>query len=151
MPYETREAATPVLEMTRQGQRSFVEAIRSWSEVVSRFTSDLSQPAAVPETPRSEELVDLSFDFVQTLLVQQRRFAHDLVDALRPVVERQRETVAPGQRVVEEARRTAEAPRRLPDYESMTVEELQERASKAGIEGRSSMNKKELVAALRKQ
>ncbi|MBW3602615.1 MAG: Rho termination factor N-terminal domain-containing protein [Actinobacteria bacterium] len=33
----------------------------------------------------------------------------------------------------------------------MTVEELQERASAADIEGRSSMNKKELVAALRAQ
>ena len=151
MPYETREATTPVLEMTRQGQRSFVEAVRSWSEVVSRFTSDLSQPAAVPETPRSEELVDLSFDFAQSLLVQQRRFAHDLISALRPIAERQRETVAAAQPVAQEASQTAEAPRRLPDYESMTVEELQDRASRAGIEGRSSMNKKELVTALRKQ
>lgn len=34
-------------------------------------------------------------------------------------------------------------------YESMTVEELQEEAAQAGVEGRSSMNKQQLVAALR--
>jgi hypothetical protein len=43
---------------------------------------------------------------------------------------------------------------RQPDrrtYEERSVEELQERARELQIEGRSSMSKDELVAALRKQ
>lgn len=36
-----------------------------------------------------------------------------------------------------------------PPYEEWTVEELHERAREVGIDGRSTMNKSELIAALR--
>jgi len=36
-----------------------------------------------------------------------------------------------------------------PPYEEWTVEELQDQAQKVEIEGRSKMNKEELIAALR--
>lgn len=35
------------------------------------------------------------------------------------------------------------------DYEDMTKDQLYERAKRIGIEGRSEMNKKELISALR--
>lgn len=37
-----------------------------------------------------------------------------------------------------------------PDYKSMTKKELYEKAQKRGIEGRSKMNKKQLIKALKK-
>jgi hypothetical protein len=53
-------------------------------------------------------------------------------------------------------RQGAPAPRRgrggaVRPYEQRTVEELQQRAAELGIQGHSSMNKEELIAALRRQ
>ena len=38
---------------------------------------------------------------------------------------------------------------KAPDYEDQTVEQLRRRAAEIGIEGRSQMSKRELIAALR--
>ena len=38
---------------------------------------------------------------------------------------------------------------KAPDYEDQTVDQLRKRAADIGIEGRSKMNKQELISALR--
>jgi hypothetical protein len=98
--------------------------------------------------------LDAAVEAVETTAGEPVRRAEDLVEAAdaeqeRPDRERPQQPQAPTGDTPK-----AEAPRqdRRPDgrtYEERSVEELRERAGELQIEGRSSMSKDELIAALR--
>lgn len=140
-----RESTERIIDLARDSQESMAQAARTWATTLERMLPDFSRFSAgeLPAEPR--QVVDAAFDMAEELLTIQRRFAHEMLSAFAPVLDasrgRQRE-------VVGEPGVAPDRPR--PDYESMTVEELQDHASRRNVEGRSSMNKSQLVAALDK-
>jgi hypothetical protein len=126
------------IDLVRQSQDAIVDGIRAWTEVLRR-TTPAWQAAGWPVRP--EEAVDAVFDIAEQTLATQRQIARQVWGATATVAETAAEQTP---------KRQAEK-RSQPDYDSMTVEQLQDEAAKAEIEGRSQMNKQELVKALRKQ
>ena len=99
--------------------------------------------------------VDTAMEAVETTVGERVRQVEDLVEAAEAErEERVRELPQQPQAPAGDDTPKAASPRqdRRPDgrtYEERTVEELQERAAELEIEGRSTMTKDELVAALR--
>lgn len=155
-PQRAEESA---YDLFRQSQDVLVDVVRTWTESFNRFFPGLSSFSFDPDSLRAGEAIDTAFDFAEQLLASQRQIAHQLVDVTKPLIEvavkQQRELVSQGERVqrefIEQAERTRQAEREAENgrIEELTVEELREEAAKAGIEGRSSMSKQQLVAALR--
>lgn len=143
--HAARESTERIIDLTRESQESMAQAARTWATALERMLPDFSRFSAgeLPTEPR--QAVDAVFDLAEELLTIQRRFAHDTLSAFAPVLDaargRQRQVVGEPPVGPDRAR---------PDYESMTVEELQDHAGRRNIEGRSSMNKSQLVAALNK-
>jgi Rho termination factor-like protein len=130
------DRAFDVAEQTLAAQHQLV---RTLAGVVTR------------QVDTAAETVDTAAAAVETTVDEQVRRAEDLVDAAQAEQERSPQPQAPTGDTP-----TAASPRqdRRPDgrtYEERTVEELRERAGELQIEGRSSMGKDELIAALRSQ
>ena len=145
-------------ELWRESQEAAVTAWQRWAESVQSVSPASFRPWTAPDLsrlPSPQEGVDVAFDLAEEVLATQRRFLHEWIAATRPVVETARrqtgETVRATQETAERTTRKAQETAKqvtTPDYGSMTVEELQEHAAKADIEGRSGMNKDQLVKAL---
>lgn len=147
------------LDLVRQSQNAVVEGVRAWSEALGSLA-----PAgqATGWTVRPEEAVDAVFDVAEQTLATQRQVARQFWGAAVTMTESAaqrtstaaQEASAAGQQASAASTRapaeTSTAKSTGEDYESMTVEELQDEAARAGVEGRSQMNKQELVKALRK-
>ena len=104
--------------------------------------------------------VDRAFDLAEQTLAAQRQFALTLAGAAARQAEIAADTVAetidaPVEAVATTVQASEDAAPKLDrkfdgrTYEERTVEELRERAGALEIEGRSSMSKDELIAALR--
>jgi len=104
--------------------------------------------------------VDRAFDLAEQTLAAQRQFALTLAGAAARQAEIAADTVAetidaPVGAVATTVQASEDAAPKLDrkfdgrTYEERTVEELRERAGALEIEGRSSMSKDELIAALR--
>jgi sRNA-binding protein len=156
VPTETHPATDPknhVLSTVRQGQAAVIDSIRAWTVVTEQLTRTLRVP--VPRVDLAG-IVDRVFDVAEQTLAAQRQLAH----ALTGVATRQADTAVTAVEATEAALEQPQAPAvdappeqdRRPDgrtYEERSVEELRERAGELEIEGRSSMTKDELIAALR--
>ena len=175
MPTETPTDTDPqryLLSTVRQGQAAVIDTIRTWTTITEQLTRTLRVP--VPDLDFSGA-VDRVFDVAEQTLAAQRQLALTLAGVATRQIDTAVETVdtAVGERVrrvedlvqaaqadLEQQDREqpqaaeAEAPRQNRKfdgrtYEERTVEELRERAAELELEGRSSMTKDELIAALR--
>jgi hypothetical protein len=160
----------PLLDAVRESQAAVIDVVRAWTDITERLTRDLRLPFARIDLA---DTVDRVFDVAEQALAAQRQLALTVagvatrqvdtavdaaVDTTVEAVESTRdaveavEPVAPAPELV----RKAEPPKReaKPDrrsYEERSIEELRERARELEIEGRSTMSKDELIAALRQQ
>jgi hypothetical protein len=173
VPTETPTDTDPqryLLSTVRQSQAAVLDTIRTWTTITEQLTRTLRLP--VPDVAGA---VDRVFDVAEQTLAVQRQLALTLagvatrqVDTAVAAVET---TVGKGVRRVEDLIEAAEAEQEQEDseqpqaakaespqqnrkfdgrtYEERTLEELRERAGELQIEGRSSMSKDELIAALR--
>ena len=173
MPTETRTDTDPqryLLSTVRQSQAAVIDTIRTWTTVTEQLTRSLRLP--VPDVDFAGA-VDRVFDVAEQTLAVQRQLALTLAGVATRQVDTAMETVDTAVAAVEttvgERLRQAEQEQRDPEqpqapkaespqqdrkfdgrtYEERTLEELRERAAELQIEGRSAMNKEELIAALR--
>ena len=156
------------LSAVRESQAAVIDVLRAWTDIGQQVTRDLRLPVARIDLA---DAVDRVFDVAEQTLAAQREFARALtgaatrqvditldtvVETVDTAVEAADSTVETVEGTVRERALPAEAvpPKqdRRPDgrtYEERSVEELRERAGELQIEGRSTMNKEELIAALR--
>jgi hypothetical protein len=177
VPTETSTDTDPqryLLSTVRQSQAAVIDTIRTWTTVTEQLTRTLRMP--VPEVDVAGA-VDRVFDVAEQTLAVQRQLALTLAGVathqVNTAVAAVETTVGKGVRRIEDLIEAAEAEQEQQDseqprapkaespqqnrkfdgrtYEERTIEELRERARELEIEGRSSMSKDELIAALRKQ
>jgi Rho termination factor, N-terminal domain len=178
VPTETRTDTDPqryLLSTVRQSQAAVIDTIRTWTTITEQLTRTLRLP--VPEVDFAAA-VDRVFDVAEQTLAVQRQLALAVAGvATRPVdtaVQTVDTAVAAVESTVDERLRRAEQEQRDPEqpqaptgdtpkaespkqnrkfdgrtYEERSIDELRERAGELQIEGRSTMNKDELIAALR--
>jgi len=156
MPTTKRETdpQRALLSAVREGQAAVIDVLRVWADVGQQLTRDLRLPVARIDL---DDAVDRAFDVAEQTLATQRELARTLTGfATREVEVAVDTTVETIEATTPDEPPTAEpvAPRqdRRPDgrtYEERSVEELRERAAELQIEGRSTMSKDELIAALR--
>jgi hypothetical protein len=177
VPTETLTDTDPqryLLSTVRQSQAAVIDTIRTWTTISEQLTRSLRLP--LPEVDFGGA-VDRVFDVAEQTLAVQRQLALTVAGVATRQVDTALETVdtAVGGRVrrVEDLVEAAQAEQEQRDpnqpqapkaespqqdrkfdgrtYEERTLEELRERARELEIEGRSSMSKDELIAALRKR
>jgi hypothetical protein len=166
-----------LLSAVRESQAAVIDVIHAWTDITQQLTRDLRLPNAridlneavdrvfdvaeqtlaaqrefaltVAGVASRQTAVEAADTTAETLEGTVRERAHQVEARLRDRQERvERPQAAQGDAP------KAEPPKqdRQPDgrtYEERSVEELRERAGELQIEGRSAMNKRELIAALR--
>ena len=168
------------LSAVRESQAAVIDALRVWSETGQRLTRDLRSPIArVDLTDAIDRTFDVAEQTLAaqrqlalTLTGVVTRQADTTVDTTVETVEgtvRDRARQVEG--ALQDSRKHVERPQASTDdtppakaaspnqdrrpgrrtYEERSIEELRERARELDIEGRSAMNKDQLIAALRQQ
>jgi hypothetical protein len=166
-----------LLSAVRESQAAVIDVIHAWTDITQQLTRDLRLPNAridlneavdrvfdvaeqtlaaqrefaltVAGVASRQTAVEAADTTAETLEGTVRERAHQVGAQLR---DRQERVERPQAGQGDEPK--AEPPKqdRQPDgrtYEERSVEELRERAAELQIEGRSAMNKDELIAALR--
>jgi hypothetical protein len=176
VPTETLTDTDPqhyLLSTVRQSQAAVIDTIRTWTTITEQLTRTLRVP--VPNLDFAGA-VDRVFDVAEQTLAVQRQLALTVAGVATRQVDTALETVdtavaavettvGKGVRRVEDLVEAAQAEQEQQDpeaespqqdrkfdgrtYEERTLEELRERAAELQLEGRSAMNKEELITALR--
>ena len=170
-----------LLSTVRQGQAAVIDTIRTWTTITEQLTRTLRVPVpdldfsgavdrvfdvaeqtlaaqrqlaltlagvASRQIDTTVETADTAVAAVDTAVGERVRRVEDLVQAAQADLEQQdpEQPQAPEAEALQQNRKFDGR-----TYEERTVEELRERAGELEIEGRSSMTKDELIAALRRQ
>jgi hypothetical protein len=175
VPTEIHPATDPqryLLSTVRQSQAAVIDTIRTWTSITEQLTRTLRLPVSDLDVAGA---VDRAFDVAEQTLTVQRQLAltvagvatrqvdtavaaveatvgervrqvDDLVDAAEAEQE-QRDPEQPQAPKAESPKQNRKFDGRT--YEERSIDELRERAGELQLEGRSSMNKEELIAALR--
>ena len=173
MPTESHTDTDPqryLLSTVRQSQAAVIDTIRTWTTITEQVTRTVRLP--VPDVDFAAA-VDRVFDVAEQALAVQRQLALTVAGVATRQVDTAVETVdtavAAVESTVDERLRRAEREQRDPEqpqapkaeppkqnrkfdgrtYEERGIDELRERAGELQIQGRSSMNKDELITALR--
>jgi hypothetical protein len=168
-----------LLSTVRQSQAAVIDTIRTWTTITEQLTRTLRLPVpevdfagavdrvfdvaeqtlavqrqlaltvaavATRQVDTAMETVDTAVAAVETTVGERVRQVEDLVEAAEAEQE-QRDPEQPQAPKAESPQQNRKFDGRT--YEERSVEELRERAGELQIEGRSSMTKDELIAALR--
>jgi polyhydroxyalkanoate synthesis regulator phasin len=168
-----------LLSTVRQSQAAVIDTIRTWTTITEPLTRTLRVPVpdldfagavdrvfdvaeqtlavqrqlalavagvATRQVDTALETVDTAVAAVETTVGKGVRRVEDLVEAAQAEQE-QRDPEQPRAPKAESLQQDRKFDGRT--YEERTLEELRERAAELQLEGRSSMNKEELITALR--
>jgi hypothetical protein len=168
-----------LLRTVRQSQAAVLDTIRTWTTVTEQLTRSLRLPVpevdfggAVDRVfDVAEQTLAVQRQLALTVAAVATRQVDTALETVDTAVAAVETTAGKGVRRVEDLVEAAQAEQEPPDpeqpqapkaespqqdrkfdgrtYEERTLEELRERAAELQIEGRSSMNKEELIAALR--
>jgi hypothetical protein len=149
----TRTLRLPVPEVDFAGAVDRVFDVAEQTLAAQRQLALTVAGAATRQVDTAMETVDTAVAAVETTVDERVRRAEDLVEAAKAEQE-QRDPEQPQTPTGETPKAESPQQNRKFDgrtYEERTLEELRERAGELQIEGRSSMAKDELIAALRDQ
>ena len=169
----------PLLNVVRESQAAVIDVVRAWTDIGQQLTRDLRLPiaridlaeavdrvfdvaeqtlavqrqlaltvagVATRQVDTAVETVDTAVAVVETTVGERVCRVEDLAEAAEAEQE-QRDPEQPQAPKAESPQLNRKFDGRT--YEERTIEELRERARELEIEGRSSMSKDELIAALR--
>jgi Rho termination factor, N-terminal domain len=174
------DAQSVFLSTIRESQGAVIDVLRAWTDISQQLTRNFRLPVAAVDlvgvVDRAFDVAEQSLaaqrEVARTLVGVVTRQADTAVDTtVEAVTATVTETADRVQGELEAAKAEApkaeapkaEAPKAEPakdqrpngrrnlPYEERSIEELRERARELDIEGRSSMSKDELIAALRKR
>ncbi len=75
-----------VLETVRQSQEAVVKAVTTWADAGKNLVPELPALPFADQLPNTVDLVENAFAFADKLLAVQREFAAAVIDAAKPVL-----------------------------------------------------------------
>ena len=84
----TKELEEGFLSTTRKSQEIMLEALKTWVDTIQAFTPNV--PAVhIPfadRLPKADDVIANTYDFMEQLLVSQRKFAEEIVKTTAPLL-----------------------------------------------------------------
>ena len=91
----SRTAQDQFLGAVRQSQQAVVDAVAAWAKAVKEITPAVPAVPNGTELPKPQEVIENAFDFAQKLLDAQRDFAHNVISAASPAIQKTTPTPTP--------------------------------------------------------